>query len=223
MHLVCLGHIPHLINRWCLILDKIKISNIDKQLQNLCLPHNFKIKFLDSISMSSQWKAKHGRLFALHIGVPIMLKYLPILQYSHFVIYSVAIKLLYSPETKEEIMFGERLIDYYCRTASNVYDPSIEIFSLHAHLHLSHQVRLHGSLAHMSAFAFESLLRYIKKKAHGSYNLTSQIAYWINLQCATQSKKYCVPNNCLMNVSNLKRKIQIHRVIKLHDHHSTFI
>ena len=113
--------------------------------------------------MASQWKAKTSRLFVLHLGVPMMLKFLPILQYSHFVIYSLAIKLLYSPQTKEEISFAERLIDYYCRTASTVHDESIEIFSLHAHLHLSYQVRLHGGLAHMSAFAFEPLIRYIKK------------------------------------------------------------
>ena len=104
---------------------------------------------------------KFSRLFMLHLGVPIMLKFLPILQYSHFVIYSLAIKLLYSPQTKEEISFAERLIDYYCRTASTVHDVSIEILSLHTHLHLSYQVRLHGGLTHMSAFAFESLIRYI--------------------------------------------------------------
>ncbi|CAF3017892.1 unnamed protein product [Rotaria sp. Silwood2] len=125
----------------------------------------------------SQWKAKNSRLFVLHVGVPIMLNFLPILQYSHFVIYSLAIKLLYAPQTKEEILFAERLMDYYCRTASCVHDESIEIFSLHAHLHLEYQARLHGGLVHMSAFAFESLIRYIKRKAHGSFKLSSQIAY----------------------------------------------
>ncbi|CAF1508466.1 unnamed protein product, partial [Rotaria sordida] len=110
-----------------------------------------------------------------------------------------AIKLLYSPQTKEEILFAERLLDFYCRTVSNVHDSSIEIFSLHAHLHLSYQVRQHGGLAHMSAFAFESVIRYIKKKAHGSINLGSQIAYWINIQQATQSNKFNLPKDCLMS------------------------
>ena len=120
-----------------------------------------KLLFLESITMASQWKTNNSRLFVLHLEVPIMLKFLPILQYSHFVIYSLAIKLLYLPQTKEEISFAESLIDCYCRTASTVHDESIEIFSLHAHLHLSYQVRLHGDLAHTSGFAFESLIRYI--------------------------------------------------------------
>ena len=122
-----------------------------------------------------------------------MAGYLPCLLFSHFIVYSLAIKLLHSPATKQEILFAERLLDFYCRTESNVYDPSIEIFSLHAHLHLAYQVRLHGDLAHTSAFAFESMIRYIKKKVRGSYNPASQIAYWINMRRATQSNKYSVP------------------------------
>lgn len=206
MDLICLGHIPYLLNRWCSSLDTKKILDIDNKLKHLRTPHNIKVTFLESITMASQWKAKNSRLFVLHIGVPIMLNILPILEFSHFIIYSLAVKLLYSPQTKEEILFAESLMDYYCRTASSVYDESIEIYSLHAHLHLSYQVRLHGGLAHMSAFAFESLIRHIKRKAHGCYNLTSQIAYWINLQQATQSQKFNLPNTCLLNVSDIKRR-----------------
>ncbi|CAF4292103.1 unnamed protein product [Rotaria sp. Silwood2] len=154
--------------------------------------------------MASHWKAKHSRLFVLHVGVPIMASYLPTLWFSHFIIYSLAIKLLYSPETKQEILLAERLLDFYCRTSSNVYDSSIEIFSLHAHLHLSYQVRLHGGLAHTSAFAFESMIRYIKKKAHGSINPASQIAYWINMRRATQSNKFNLPIDRLINVIQYK-------------------
>ncbi|CAF4020967.1 unnamed protein product [Rotaria magnacalcarata] len=193
------GHIPYLINRWCSLIDKKTILAIDKKLQQLRIPHNMKVVFLESITMVSQWKAKNSRLFVLHVGVPIMLNHLPNLLFSHFVIYSLAIKLLYSPETKEEVLFAERLIEYYCQTAPLVHDPSIEIFSLHAHLHLSYQVRLHGGLAHMSAFAFESLIRYIKNKAHGSCNLASQIAYWVSIQHAVKSNKVNLREDCLMN------------------------
>ncbi|CAF1332759.1 unnamed protein product [Rotaria sordida] len=150
---------------------------------------------------ASQWKAKNSRLFVLYVGVPIMANHLPTLLFSHFIIYSLAIKLLHAPQSKEDILLGERLLDYYCRTASNVYDSSIEIFSLHAHLHLGHQVRLHGGLAHTSAFSFESAIRYIKKSAHGSTNVASQIAYWNNLRCTTQMKKFNLVTNSLMDVS----------------------
>ena len=136
-----------------------------------------------------------------------MVNHLLNLLFSDLVIYSLAIKRLYSPEAKEEILFAERLPDFYCRTASNVHDSSIKICSLHAHLHVSYQVRQHGGLAHMSAFAFESLIQYIKKKAHGSINLAFQIAYWINLRHATQYNKFNLPKDCLMNISTIKRNI----------------
>ena len=165
MHLVCLGHVPTLINRWCLIMSKESIVDIDQKLRALRFPRNSNVIFLESIKMVSQWKAKNCRLFILNISVPLMGFALPKLIFSHFVTYALAIKLLHASENKEEIKFGQCLIDYYCRTASRVYDPSIEIMSLHAHLHLADQVFQHGGLAHTSAFAFEAAIRFILKKS----------------------------------------------------------
>jgi hypothetical protein len=208
MHLVCLGHVPSLINRWCSHINKNSIIKIDDNLQQLRIPHNMKVVFLESIKLASQWKAKNARLFILHVGVPIMATHLPIMLFSHFVIYSLAIKILHAPQSKEEVSFAERLLHYYCSTVSNVYDSSIEIFSLHAHLHLGYQVRQHGGLAHMSAFAFESAIRRIKKHAHGSTNIASQIGYWINLQSTTQLNKFILPNDTLTNVSKSNQNMR---------------
>ncbi|CAF1410547.1 unnamed protein product [Adineta ricciae] len=199
MHLVCLGHIPYVINRWCLNMGKETILEIDNDLRQLRIPHNMRVVFLESFKMASQWKAKNSRLFVLHVGVPVLVNRLPILLFSHFIVYSLAIKLLHAPTTKAEISLAERLLHFYCRTASNVYDRSIEIFSLHAHIHLPYQVRQHGGLAHMSAFAFESAIRYIQKKAHGYTNLASQIGYWIDIQRATQSHVFDLPRPHLID------------------------
>ncbi|CAF1042899.1 unnamed protein product [Didymodactylos carnosus] len=87
IHLVCLGHIPSLINRWCSRIDKNTILKIDNKLQQLGIPHNMKVGFLESIKMASQWKAKKSRLFVSHVGVPIMATHLPTLLVSHFVIF----------------------------------------------------------------------------------------------------------------------------------------
>ena len=207
MHLVCLCHVPALISRWCSRIDKLSILDIDKKLQLLHILHNMKVVFLESIKLASQWKAKNSRLFILYVGVPIMVNHLPTLLFSHFVIYSLAIKLLHAPQSKENILLGERLLDYYCRTAPHVYDSSIVIFSLHAYLHLGQQVRLHGGLAHTSAFSFESAIRYIKKSAHGSTNVASQIGYWNTLRCTTQMKKFYLVENSLIDVSEENENI----------------
>ncbi|CAF1150639.1 unnamed protein product [Didymodactylos carnosus] len=75
-------------------------------------------------------------------------------------------KLLFG---SDEIELGELLLNRYCEQAAIIYDDkSIEILSLHAHFHLAQQVRAHNGFAFTSAFAFESCIRFIKKKAHGS-------------------------------------------------------
>ncbi|CAF3472495.1 unnamed protein product [Rotaria socialis] len=182
MHLVCLGHMPSLIKRWCQSIDRSTIRSIDSALDQLCLPHNVNVPFLDSILNASQWKAKNSRLFVLNVGVPIVTLHLPQLLASHFLLYSMAVKMLHAPESIEEINLAEDLMNYYCKTAGLIHDRSIEIYSLHAHIHLAQQVRKHGGLAHTSAFGFESCIRFISKKAHGSKHLGTQISYWIDLQ-----------------------------------------
>lgn len=66
--------------------------------------------------------------------------------------------------------------------APTIYDETIELFSLHAHLHLRQQVLLHGGLAYNSAFCFESAIRNLKKKAHGTRDLATQISEWIETE-----------------------------------------
>ncbi|CAF4481351.1 unnamed protein product, partial [Rotaria magnacalcarata] len=174
---------PSLIKRWCQsTIDRSTIRSIDSSLDQLRLPHNVNVPFLDSILNASQWKAKNNRLFVLNVGVPIVTLHLPQLLASHFLLYSMAVKMLHAPESIEEINLAEDLMNYYCKTAGLIYDRSIEIYSLHAHIHLAQQVRKHGGLAHTSAFGFESCIRFISKKAHGSKHLGTQISYWIDLQ-----------------------------------------
>lgn len=189
MHLVCLNHVPNLIRRWCLQIDRVSIRSIDEKLENTRFPHNIRVMYYESIANANQWKARANRVFVLHIGVPIMAKEIPIIFLSHFFIYSMAIKILHAPDSDDEINLAESLINFYCRTAPMIHGSSIELFSLHAHLHLPEQVRRHGGLCHSSAFAFESCIRYIERKAHGSKQLASQIAYWIELESMTTNEK----------------------------------
>ena len=201
MHLVCLNHGPCLIKLWCTRMSKSIIQSIDECLNQLCLPHNLKVNYIESILNAGQWKARNNRVFILNVGVPIMIRHLPVLWSSHFLIYSMAIKILHAPESAEEINLAEQMITFYCQTAPLVHGQSIELFSLHAHIHLPTQVRRHGGLAHMSTFAFESCIRFVEKKAHGSKQLASQIAYWIEFQSIINSEPVEIPQPSTVNVS----------------------
>ena len=181
MHLVCLNHIKMLAKRWQSILNPTDCSSIDNCLSMQRLPHNMNVRFDFSIAKAFHWKAKHGRLFVLYIGLPILINILPLSYAFHFAVYALAIKLLHAPENQPEIDLAEQLLNFYCRSSSLIYDSIIELYSLHAHLHLAEQVRYHGGLSYTSAFAFESCIRYTKKKAHGTRNLASQISYWTDM------------------------------------------
>jgi len=79
---------------------------------------------------------------------------LPRLYASHWAVYCLAIKLLHAPESSDDVNFAESLINFYCQTISQIYDRSLEYYSLHAHLHLPAQVRLHGGLSFCSVRCF---------------------------------------------------------------------
>lgn len=182
MHLVCINHVPCLIKRWCTKIGKPAIRVIDECLDQLRLLHNLKVTYKESVANAGQWKARANHVFVLKVGVPAVLPHLTVLLAYHFLIYSMAIKMLHAPQSDEEIALAEEVINYYCQTAPLIHGSSIELFSLNAHIHLAKQVRRHGGLAHKSAFGFESCIRFVERKAHGSKHLASQIAYWIELQ-----------------------------------------
>ncbi|CAF3329002.1 unnamed protein product [Rotaria socialis] len=206
MHLVCLGHVQSLIKRWCQLLSSVDIMKMDNMLSIARFPHNVHVIYNESILNVESWKAKHGRLFVLNLGIPIGISCLPVLNSSHWIIYCLLVKLLHTPESSDDIDFADMLINYYCRTIANVYDESLELYSLHAHLHLPSQVRLHGGLSTSSAFAFESCIRYLKTKVHGTKHLASQIAYWYDIQSIVNQRKAETTTSYGVNEINLQNE-----------------
>ncbi|CAF2099218.1 unnamed protein product [Rotaria magnacalcarata] len=206
MHLVCLGHVSSIIKRWCKIIDKVDLLKIDNMLHSAKYPHNVHVTYTESIMAVEFWKAKHSRLFVLYLGVPIGISCLPILNASHWVVYCLLIKLLHTPQSGEDVNFAEKLIHLYCRTIVDVYDESLELYSLHAHLHLPSQVRLHGGLSTSSAFTFESCIKYLKSKVHGTKHLASQIAYWYDVETMVKTTQIEIAVPCGINKINIQNE-----------------
>lgn len=129
------------MKRFVETLSKTSIAEIDSTLKSVKIPHDVNVKFIFSISSIQDWKAKTVRLFILNLGLPIMIQYLPSSYSSHFSIYCLLVKMLHCPRSLQEVELAEKMIHYYCKTSSSIYDPKIELYSLHAHLHLPAQVR----------------------------------------------------------------------------------
>ncbi|CAF4842349.1 unnamed protein product [Rotaria sp. Silwood1] len=196
------GHVQTLIKRWCQLINKADIMKMDSMLSMARFPHNIHVMYNESILAIDSWKAKHSRLLVLNLGIPIGIACLPTLHASHWTIYCLFVKLLHAPQSLEEIDFAEKLINYYCRTIVDVYDESLELFSLHAHLHLPGQVRLHGGLSTSSAFTFESCIRYLKSKVHGTKHLATQIAYWYDIETIVKTTTFELTASCGVNEIN---------------------
>lgn len=199
MHLCCLGHMSTLIHRWLPMLSTDALMKINSSLLSQRFPNDMSVKFNYPLQCSADWKAKHFRVFLLHIGLPLVLWHLPPNVASHFSFYSLFVKLLHCPESHDEIVLADKIIHLYCKTAPAVYDETIEIYSLHAHLHLPQQVLNHGGLCFTSAFCFESAIRYLKQKAHGTRDLGRQIGEWIEIEKSTQLAPLEIPGPTGMN------------------------
>jgi hypothetical protein len=207
MHLCCLGHTSTLINRWLTMLNTEALTEINSKLFSQRYPHNMNVKFNYPLNLCKNWKAKHFRVFILSIGLPYMLSHLPPLIISHFALYSMFIKLMHCPKSNDEIQLADRIIHYYCRLAPEIYDKTIELFSLHAHLHLPQQVLTHGGLCFTSAFCFESAIRYLKKKAHGTRNLATQIADWVNTETVVTRPPFQLSTPTVINSIDINNSI----------------
>jgi hypothetical protein len=163
------------------------LIEINAKLFSQRFPHNMSVKFNYSLDSYSDWKAKHFRIFVLCIGLPIVVRHLPSIVASHFAL--------------------SKIIHYYCQTAPQIYGATIELFSLHAHLHLPQQVYTHGGLAFTSAFCFESALRYLQKKAHGTRNLGTQISHWINSETVLPRPPFQLSKSIGVNSININNPI----------------
>lgn len=207
MHLCCLGHMSTLIRRWLPMISADALDEINAKLFSQRFPHNMSVKFNYPLNSSSDWKAKHFRIFVLCIGLPIVVQHLPSIVASHFALYSMFIKLLHCPKSFDEIQLADKIIHYYCQTAPQIFGGTIELFSLHAHLHLPQQVYTHGGLSFTSAFCFESAIRYLKKKAHGTRNLGTQISDWINNETALPRSPFQLSQSIGVNSININNPI----------------
>ncbi|CAF4698740.1 unnamed protein product [Rotaria socialis] len=153
-----------LVKNGRVLLNNSDVSLIGEQLSKQRIPHNMNIRVDLSLRKANQWKATHGRQFVLYTGLAILINILSKSHLFHFAVYVVAIKLLHAPENGEEINLVEKLLKFYWESSPLIYASAVELYSLHSHLHLADQVRHHDGLSYSSAYAFESCIRYTKRK-----------------------------------------------------------
>ena len=172
MHLVLLGVMRRLISLWTK-------DHPFKQSQSCIQSINAKMiafrKFIPeefarkprSLSESSSWKATELRLFLLYLGPFILKNKLPPKYYQHFMLLSIAIRILADKEAvKEEnkVTYAENLLKKFVSKWGTVYNGNSIVYNVHSLIHLADDVRRTGALDDWSAFRYENYLGCLKRK-----------------------------------------------------------
>jgi hypothetical protein len=159
MHLFCAGHGKWILRQYldkdadCSILESIE--RVEDILSNTKIPHIFNRK-AKNILNSSKWKCSQIKLFFFYLSIPTLIN---ILDNDYFILlagYVCAMRILYEPiYNTVDIDIADTLLNEYYELLNDYFGEWAYDYTIHAHLHLPDQVRLHGPLHCHSQFCFE--------------------------------------------------------------------
>lgn len=181
MHLVCLGVVRKLIYLWikgplkCRVSASV-LSLISQQMASLRLniPKTFSRK-PRSLFEVAMWKATGFRLFLLYTGPVVLRNNLPHNLYRHFMLLSVAMRILLSPDLCFEFCeYADQLLKLFVENFAKIYGPEFIVYNVHSLIHLAHDARKYGPLDQISCFPFETFLGKLKRWYEGHNILFSK-------------------------------------------------
>lgn len=187
MHLICIGIVKKLIRTW---IDgkrkRYRLRNSEKEKLSSeilrvksCMPLEFNRKGR-SVAEFERWKATELRNFLLYTGPVVLKNILRTEYYDHFMILSVAIRLLAQTDlSNEHLNYAEKLLLFFVQRCRELYQSVFMSYNVHGIIHLSQDVKKHGSLDNFSAFKFESFLgkmkAWVRSTKHPLQHVVNQI------------------------------------------------
>lgn len=172
-----------------------KVENVDERLSQI-LP-TFEVKRLpwSIYEHLKYWKASKLRSFLLFYGLPTLYGLLPDNYFSHYTLFVNAIFILLQESISEaDLQEADRLLDGFCKSFSNLYQPRFHTLNVHQLLHLVDDVRDLGPLYTHSCFAFEDKNGFLLKLIHGTQFIDSQIISAVSItQKLPELREKCIP------------------------------
>ena len=183
MHQVCLGVMKKILISWMrgkrdIRMSVLQIEQISSRLLDLkqCVPSTFARK-PRSLKEVDRWKATEYRQFLLYTGKIVLKGILRSDLYDHFMIFSVAISILASPQLVQRYReYAHNLLVYFVSQCSHLYGDEFLVYNVHSMVHLAADVEELGSLDQYNAFMFENYLQHLKKLVRSGRNPIVQIA-----------------------------------------------
>lgn len=171
MHLVCLGVVRKILKLWIegprssYRLSSKLTAGISEKLV-LCR-ENFVTDIARkprSLKELDRWKATEFRSFLLYTGPAVCRKIVSPNIYEHFLVLSVAIRILCDKHSTQELLnYAEELLVYFVEQFKVLYHRKFVSYNVHGLVHLTADAKHLGSLDNFSAFVFENYLGKLKK------------------------------------------------------------
>lgn len=183
MHLCCLGVTRKLIHFWLRGKNVTTrqpskvVSALSEKLVNLCahVPSEFARKPRD-LTEIDRWKATELRQFMIYTGPVVLKDVLPQELYDNFMLFSVGMFLLLSPNLHATMIdFAERMLVAFVNNFGELYGKEEVVFTIHQVIHLADEYRLFGALDNVSSFPFENFLGKMKKMLRKPHQPLQQV------------------------------------------------
>lgn len=143
--------------------DRRKLKTIMLNLKT-DIPMEFQRKIYD-IGTLAQWKATMYRFFLLYCGPVILKNILPVNQYKHFLLLSVACRILNDDNLAVTYAdYAKELLRIFFRLLPNYYGIKSQVLSMHNLIHVADDVKtFQMPLVELSAFWGENYIGLFRK------------------------------------------------------------
>lgn len=137
------------------IFEGRKIEIFNNLVDKVKIPHIFSRKF-PKLGQKVKIKSSELNLFLFHLSLPVLIDILPADYWYLLCMYVFSIRTLYEPiYSIIDIRNAEAMFKCYFDLVGRYFNKFVYTYTLHAHLHLFDQVKLHGPLQSHSQFVFE--------------------------------------------------------------------
>ena len=172
MHSCCLGVMRRLLFLWFRSREACRIpgsiySSICTHLASLSVytPREFARK-PRSLKYLERWKASELRQFLLYTGPVVLKDKIDKDHYKHFLMFSVAMHILLSPDfsvTTAMVEYAGKLLHLFVEYCGKLYGTEMLVYNVHCLIHIHEDALRFGALDKVSAFPFENFLGQVKK------------------------------------------------------------
>lgn len=192
--------------------DLIYLSDMLIELR-FCIPDEF-ARVPRSIFEVKFWKATESRQFILYTGIMLLKQFIPTKAYTHFLCFSVAIRILCDPDLCYDFNnYAENLLKYFVANYSQYCNLYIT-YNVHNLIHLPADVRKFGTLDQFSAFPFENEMQNMKNKISPNDTNLEQL-----FNRTTEQYRF-MPSKCTENFKSVEaitkgsnKKSELHSVV----------